>query len=94
MTNFQQSNPTYKTIKLSISLSTSNLKVHKGRATPPPLQHHGRRHIDGLVSLGFDVISVEQVTATRQSPSEGSTIINLPLYVITLPTTAKFQYIF
>jgi hypothetical protein len=31
----------------------------------------------GLVSLGFDVISVKQMTATRRSPSGGSTTINL-----------------
>jgi hypothetical protein len=34
---------------------------------------------DGLVSLGFDVISVKQMTATRRSPAEGSTTINFPL---------------
>jgi hypothetical protein len=33
---------------------------------------------DGLVSLGFDVIRVKQMTATRWSPSNGSTTINLP----------------
>jgi hypothetical protein len=34
---------------------------------------------DGVVSLGFDVISVKQMTATRRSPSEGTTVINLPV---------------
>jgi hypothetical protein len=34
---------------------------------------------DGLVSLGFDVISVKQMTAIRRSPSDGSPTINLPL---------------
>jgi hypothetical protein len=33
---------------------------------------------DGLVSLGFDIISVKQMTATHRSPSDGSTTINLP----------------
>jgi hypothetical protein len=33
---------------------------------------------DGLVSLSFDVIGVKQMIATRRSPSEGSTTINLP----------------
>jgi hypothetical protein len=32
---------------------------------------------DGLVSLGFDVISVKQMTATRRSPPEGSKTIDL-----------------
>jgi hypothetical protein len=39
---------------------------------------------DGLVSLGFDVISVKKMTVTRRSPSDGSTIINLPFFLITL----------
>jgi hypothetical protein len=33
---------------------------------------------DELVSLGFDVIRVRQMTAARRSPSDGSTTINLP----------------
>jgi hypothetical protein len=49
---------------------------------------------DGLVSLGFDVISVMQMTATRQSPSDGSTTIILPLFLITLPRKTKSQEIF
>jgi hypothetical protein len=49
---------------------------------------------DGLVSLGFDVISVKQMTATRRSPSDGSTTINILLFLITLPKTAKYQEIF
>jgi hypothetical protein len=38
---------------------------------------------DGLVSRGIDVISVKQMTATCPSPSDGSTTINLPLFLIT-----------
>jgi hypothetical protein len=49
---------------------------------------------DGLVSVGFDVISVKQMTVTRRSPPEGSTIINFPLFLITLPRMAKSQEIF
>jgi hypothetical protein len=48
---------------------------------------------DGLVSLGFDV-SVKQMTSTRRSPPEESKIINLPLFLVTLPRTAKSQQIF
>jgi hypothetical protein len=33
---------------------------------------------DGLMGLGFDVINVRQVTATRRTPPEGTHIINLP----------------
>jgi hypothetical protein len=48
---------------------------------------------DGLVSLGFD-ISVKQMTATRRSPADGSTTINLPFFLITFPRTAKSHEIF
>jgi hypothetical protein len=44
---------------------------------------------DGLVSLGFDVISVNQMIATRLSPSEGSKTITVPLVLITVPRAAK-----
>jgi hypothetical protein len=46
---------------------------------------------DRLVSLGCDVISVKQKRATRRSPSDGSTTINFPLFLITLARTAKSQ---
>jgi hypothetical protein len=46
---------------------------------------------DGLVSLGFDVVSVKQMTATRRTPPEESKIIYLPLFLITLPRIAKSQ---
>jgi hypothetical protein len=49
---------------------------------------------DGLVSRGFDVISVKQMTATRRSPSDKSTPINLPFFLITLLRTTKSQDIF
>jgi hypothetical protein len=39
---------------------------------------------DGLVSLGFDVVSVKQMIATHRSPTEESKFINLPLYLVTL----------
>jgi hypothetical protein len=47
---------------------------------------------DGLVTLGFDVVSVKQMT-TRRSPSEGTATRNLPLFLITLPRTAKSKEI-
>jgi hypothetical protein len=44
---------------------------------------------DGLLSLGFDVISVKQMSATRRSPAEGTSTIYLHLFLITLPRMAK-----
>jgi hypothetical protein len=46
------------------------------------------------VSLGFDVIRGKQMTATRRSPSDESTTIILPLFIITLPRIAKSQEFF
>jgi hypothetical protein len=43
------------------------------------------------VELGLDVISVKQMSTARRSPAEGTTAINLPLFLITLPRTAKSQ---
>jgi hypothetical protein len=49
---------------------------------------------DRLVGLGFDVISVRQMTTTRRTSPEGSSTPNLPLFLITLPRTAKSHDIF
>jgi hypothetical protein len=43
---------------------------------------------DGLVNFGFDVISVKQMSTTCQSPAEGTTTLNIPLFLITLPRTS------
>jgi hypothetical protein len=45
---------------------------------------------DRLVNRGFDVISVMQLT-TRRSSTEGAGTRNHPLFLITLPKTAKSQ---
>jgi hypothetical protein len=37
----------------------------------------------GLVSLGFDVISVKQIASTLRSFAEGTSQVNLPLFLIT-----------
>jgi hypothetical protein len=44
---------------------------------------------DRMVSLGFDIISVKQMIATCHSPPEGTATINIPLFLMTLPRTAK-----
>jgi hypothetical protein len=47
-----------------------------------------------LVDIGFDAVSVRQMTTTRRSLPEDPKIINLPLFFVTLPNTAKSQEIF
>jgi hypothetical protein len=46
------------------------------------------------MSLGFDVISVKKMTTNRRSSAEGTTTVNLPLFLTTLPRTTKSQDIF
>jgi hypothetical protein len=48
---------------------------------------------NGLVELGFDILSVKQMTTTRPSES-GRKEINLPLFLITLRRNEKSQTIF
>jgi hypothetical protein len=48
---------------------------------------------DGLTELGYDVISVRQMTSTRRSPGEVTPAL-LPLFLITLPRKPKSQGIF
>jgi hypothetical protein len=49
---------------------------------------------DGLIDLGFDIISVKQMTTTSQSTSERAQTTNLPLFLIMLSRTSKSQEIF
>jgi hypothetical protein len=49
---------------------------------------------EALVDVGFDVISVKQMSTTRRSPSEDPAKSKLPLFLITLPRTEKSQEIF
>jgi hypothetical protein len=47
-----------------------------------------------LMDLGFDVISVKQMSATRRSPADGTSTVNLPLFLITIPRMSESQEIF
>jgi hypothetical protein len=48
---------------------------------------------DGLVDLGFDIVSVKQMSSARRSP-DGIDPITLTLFLVTLPRTQKSQQIF
>jgi hypothetical protein len=48
--------------------------------------------LDELV-LGFSVISVRQLTATKQQPQGGNQIVNLPLFLVTRPQREVTGYI-
>lgn len=49
---------------------------------------------NGLMGLGFDVISVKHMTNKRRSSAKGIVTANLPLFLITLPRKAKSQQMF
>jgi hypothetical protein len=59
-----------------------------------PLNTPAQDLSDGLVNLGFDDVSVKQMTTTRRSSPEEPKITNLPLFLVTLPRRAKSQEIF
>jgi hypothetical protein len=59
-----------------------------------PLNTHAEDISDGLVEIGFDVVSVKQMTTIRRSSPEDPKITNPFLFLITLPKTAKSQEIF
>jgi hypothetical protein len=48
---------------------------------------------EGLMELGFVIISVKQMTTNHRSQSEKTPTTNLPLFLFTLPRTAKSQVI-
>jgi hypothetical protein len=48
-----------------------------------PVSTPARDISDRLVNLSFDVISVKQIFTTIQSPAEGTTMVNIPLFLRT-----------
>jgi hypothetical protein len=95
MANFQSIKSHFETNNLSYYLFyPKSKKPMKAVIRHLPHNTPAEDIYDGLVSHGFDVISVKQITATHQSPTEGSKTINLPLFLITLPRKAKSQEIF
>jgi hypothetical protein len=59
-----------------------------------PFTSHPEGIPDGLVNVGFDVISIKQRSVTRQSFAEGITTVNIQFFLIILPRSSKFQKIF
>jgi hypothetical protein len=71
-----------------------SLKPIKAVIRHLPLNTPAQDISDGLMDLGFDIISVKQMSTTCRSPSEGTLSKNLPLFLITLPRMSKSQEIF
>jgi hypothetical protein len=67
-----------------------SLKPIKAVIRHLPLNTPAEDISDGLVNLGFDVISVKKMTTTRRSTTEGPININLPLLpYLGIPSTRK-----
>jgi hypothetical protein len=56
-----------------------------------PLNTPAEDIYEGLMNLGFDVVSVKQMMTTRRSPSDEAATTNLSLLLIILPRAAKSQ---
>jgi hypothetical protein len=46
----------------------------------------------GLMNLGFDIISVKQMSTTHRSPSQGTISKNLPIFLITFSRMANCRF--
>jgi hypothetical protein len=46
------------------------------------------------VELGFDIISVNKMTSKKPTREGGNQVINLPLFLVTLPRTENSKNIF
>jgi hypothetical protein len=80
----------------SLSYYTFNPKTEKpikAAIRHLPINTPAEDIADGLMDLGFDVISVRQMSTDHRWP-EGYKSIASPLFLVTLPRTAKSQDIF
>jgi hypothetical protein len=59
-----------------------------------PISRSAEDISDGFINFGFDIISVKPMSPTCQSPVEGTTTVNIPLVLITLPMMSKYHEIF
>jgi hypothetical protein len=69
-----------------------SLKPMKAVIRHLPGNTHAEEIYGGLVELGFDIISVKQMSTIRRS--QGSESINIPLFHITIPRSEKSHEIF
>jgi hypothetical protein len=74
-----------------ITFYPKSLKSIKAVKRHLPINTPAEHIAHGLMGLGFDIISVKQMTSTRRSLSEVTPTKNLPLFLITLPRMAKSQ---
>jgi hypothetical protein len=94
LADFTASRSTLATHNLSYFTSyPKSLKPIKALVCHLPISTPAENISDGLVSLGFDIISIRQVSTTHGSP-EGTATKDLPLFLITLPRTATSHEIF
>jgi hypothetical protein len=92
MVDFQSVKSHFNSQNLSYYFSfPKSVKSRKAVIHHLPRNIHVEDISDGLVSLGFNVVSVKQMTATHCSLPEESKIINLPVFLVTLPRTTSLR---
>jgi hypothetical protein len=84
--HFETSNLFYYTFYPKSQKPIKAMICHLPQNTPVEDIHNG------LVELGFDIISIKQLSIVQRSP-ERTTSITLPLFLVTLPRKTKSQYI-
>jgi hypothetical protein len=95
MADFQSIKSHFDTIKLSYyTFFPKSEKTIKAVIRHLPTNTLAEDICGELVSLGFDVISVKQMTTTRRSSPDDPKSSNLPLFLVTLPRNPKSQEIF
>jgi hypothetical protein len=87
-----------KTLLNSQSLSYYTLYPKSGKPIKAVIRHLPNNTpeediAEGMVDIGFDVISIKQMSSVRRSP-EGPTNTTLPLFLVTLPRTTKSSELF
>jgi hypothetical protein len=75
-------------------LSNQGLNYYTFYTKPDKPNKAFMKHLLQLQELGYEVISVKQMTAKRPSPEGGATCISLPLSLVDLARSQKSQDIF
>jgi hypothetical protein len=96
MTDFSAIKSLFNNEKLSYFTShPKSLKPIKAVIRHLPTNTPADEIYEALTELGFEVISVKQMSSNRRAPPEGgSKSKKLPLFLITLPRNEKSQNIF
>jgi hypothetical protein len=69
-------------------------KAYKGCNPSPSPRYASGRHFQQPEDLGFNVISVRQLTTNQRAPNGQTNVETLPLFLVILTRNIKYQEIF